>query len=91
MWRFDISGAPASWGSSDATRLFTATDANAVVQAITTPPDVTFHPKGGFLVYVGTGRLYDDDDLLTDDTVAGTVAQRRLRSVGQGPGHHLGA
>jgi Tfp pilus tip-associated adhesin PilY1 len=76
VWRFDISGDPALWSSSDATRLFTATDTNGAVQAITTPPDVTFHPQGGFLVYIGTGRLYDSDDLLTDDPLTGAGAQR---------------
>ncbi|MCZ6444717.1 MAG: PilC/PilY family type IV pilus protein, partial [Planctomycetota bacterium] len=69
VWRFDISGAPGTWSSSDATRLFTATDENDVPQAITTPLDVTFHPLGGFLIYAGTGRLFDSEDLLPDDGV----------------------
>jgi hypothetical protein len=67
VWRFDISGAPGGWdGATNATLLFTATDTNDVAQAITTPPDVTFHPYGGFLVLVGTGRLFDSDDIAPD-------------------------
>jgi hypothetical protein len=65
VWRFDLSGAPGSWGSASAMRLFTATDGTGKVQAITTAPEVALHPEDSLhsgtdlLVYVATGRFFE--------------------------------
>lgn len=64
LWKFDVSDAsPAAWkvgyGNAAVPKpLFTA----AGGQAITARPDVTRHPKGGYMVTVGSGRYVDIGD-----------------------------
>ncbi|MEE8542693.1 MAG: PilC/PilY family type IV pilus protein, partial [Gammaproteobacteria bacterium] len=60
LWKFDISSASAAaWGSQ---LLFQTDNSSGVRQPISTAPDVGFHPEGGYLVYVATGRLFDAAD-----------------------------
>lgn len=76
MWKFDVTNAnPGQWDSDYTSEpnprpLFT-TEAN---QAITTQPQVAFHPDGrdGFMVYFGTGQYLeiDDNDPLSQPTQA---------------------
>ncbi|MDH4390513.1 MAG: PilC/PilY family type IV pilus protein, partial [Aquabacterium sp.] len=72
LWKFDVSDAnPAAWkvahGTSAAPKaLFTA----ASGQAITARPDVTRHPKGGYMVTVGSGRYVDIGDNAAGSTQA---------------------
>ncbi len=64
LWKFDLSSAsPASWSAAFSSAgapapLFKA----AIGQQITARPDVAVHPKGGYLVSVGTGRYIDITD-----------------------------
>lgn len=66
MWKFNVANAnPALWGSAysagvNPRPLFT-TEAN---QAISTQPQVTYHPDGlgGFMVYFGTGKYLEIND-----------------------------
>lgn len=64
VWEFDLSGnTAASWQVANAAKpLFQTELTGAVRQPITTAPEVGRHPKGGYLVYVGTGRLLDVPD-----------------------------
>lgn len=71
LWRFDVSdSSTSSWTSS---LLFTAsvttTDAsnNTVVtpQPITSAPQVTTHPLGGYIVLFGTGQYLGKSDVAT--------------------------
>lgn len=72
LWAFDVSaGSPAGWKVSYGTvslpkPLFTA----AAGQSITARPDVTRHPKGGYMVTVGSGRYLD----IVDNAAGGTQA-----------------
>jgi len=60
LWKFDISaGSTAAWSSQ---LLFQTDNSSGVRQPISTAPDVGFHPEGGYLVYVATGRLFDEAD-----------------------------
>jgi type IV pilus assembly protein PilY1 len=72
LWKFDISDTSASgWkvalGTTAAPKaLFTADSG----QAITARPDVTRHPKGGYMVTVGSGRYVDISDNAAGSTQA---------------------
>lgn len=72
LWKFDLSSSDSSeWkvafgSSSNPKPLFTT----ASGQTITSRPDVTPHPSGGYLVTVGTGRYLD----LTDTTAGSAQA-----------------
>ena len=62
LWKFDLtSGSPASWS---ATLLFAA----GSTKPITVQPDVTPHPKGGFMVTFATGRYLALGDVATTET-----------------------
>ncbi|WP_281915581.1 pilus assembly protein [Caldimonas thermodepolymerans] len=52
QWRVAFSGAP----------LFTATDSGGAPQPIMATPQVISHPRGGYMVLVGTGKLYEEGD-----------------------------
>lgn len=64
LWRFDLSSSETdewkvAYGSSSNPKpLFTT----ASGQPITSRPDVTPHPEGGYLVTMGTGRYLDQSD-----------------------------
>jgi type IV pilus assembly protein PilY1 len=68
LWKFDISGATAgTWGlGNGGAPLFTA----GAGQSITSRPDVTKFPTGGYLVSFGTGRYLSTSD--TTDSTAQT-------------------
>lgn len=63
VWRFDLSAsARASWPSAGQL-LFTARDGSNKRQAITAAPGVVPRTdKPGYMVIVGTGKLYDSND-----------------------------
>jgi type IV pilus assembly protein PilY1 len=72
VWRFDLSaGMTSSWPSSGQL-LYTAKDVNNVAQPITATPGVMPRPDAmpGYMVIVGTGKLYD----LADQSSAQTQA-----------------
>lgn len=54
MWKFNLNGTP-----SVEYKLFDGVE----TQPITTAPDVTLHPDGGYMVLFGTGKLYEDADI----------------------------
>jgi len=70
LWKFDVSaGTSGSWkvaykaGSPpQPAPLFTALDAGGTAQAITVRPAVGLHPKGGIMVYFGTGKFFEVGD-----------------------------
>jgi len=72
LWKFDVSDAnPAAWKVAYGTvaapkALFTA----VAGQAITARPDVTRHPKGGYMVAMGSGRYVDVGDNAAGSTQA---------------------
>jgi type IV pilus assembly protein PilY1 len=73
LWKFDLSSTnSAQWivsGPGGAVPLFTATD-SSVAQPITTAPRIVPHPKGGWLVLFGTGKLFLNGDASNADTQA---------------------
>lgn len=72
LWKVDVSNStPTQWRAAFGTTesplpLFTATYRNEaatdIFQPITTGIDVSAHPKGGFLVYFGTGSYINTTD-----------------------------
>jgi len=62
MWKFDIKDPTASNWTAPGSPLY------ATGEAITGAPDVAAHPVNGYLVYFGTGRLFNDADA-ADSTV----------------------
>jgi len=69
MWKFTLSGLPASWGVAFAgTPLFQARNASNQAQAITAQPKTAGNPLGGTMVVFGTGRYLTSGDVF-DTTV----------------------
>ncbi|RTZ67002.1 MAG: hypothetical protein DSZ29_01775, partial [Aquificaceae bacterium] len=73
LWKFDVSNSnPDNWVVAYMTSstpavpapLFTACETNTCSrhQAITAKPQVGKHPKGGYMVYFGTGKYADPSD-----------------------------
>ena len=72
MWKIDVSSSnPSNWSSGgNKTLLFTARDGSGNIQPITSAPEVTKHPQGGFVVLFGTGQY-----LQLADTVSPFLTQ----------------
>jgi type IV pilus assembly protein PilY1 len=75
LWRFDFSdGVPtgAKGFNGGNTALFTATGPAPASKRrpITAAPRLVLHPRGGFYVIFGTGKLYDDGDAANVDSQA---------------------
>jgi len=73
LWRFDFSngvptGAKGFDGSNAA--LFTAIGPAAKRRPISAAPRLALHPRGGFYVIFGTGKLHDDGDAANVDSQA---------------------
>jgi hypothetical protein len=98
VWKFDLASESSDGWSVDLSGwpLFTAlTD-----QAITTAPEVGRHPTGeGLMVYIGTGRLFSNDDGIDKTTQAvyglwdngssvslSSLVQQELKAVGHTSG-----
>jgi type IV pilus assembly protein PilY1 len=66
MWRVDVTSAtPATWTSGGSiVKIFQAKDALANLQPITSAPEVTRHPFGGYMVMFGTGQYLDAADTI---------------------------
>ncbi len=68
LWKFDVTDASAAnWGIAYGTTsapkpLTTAVDDLGVPQPITAKPEVGRHPKGGVMVYFGTGKYFETGD-----------------------------
>ena len=88
LWKFDLTSTdPANWAvGNGGLALY---DAGAS-KPITSTPDVTRHPKGGYLIGFGTGRYMADNDNSNTNTQSlygvwdnlsndGTVAQSQLQ------------
>jgi len=64
LWKFDLMDSnPANWVVSNGQPLFTARDSSNKMQQITTRPEVSFHPNGGYMVYFGTGEAFQNDSI----------------------------
>ncbi|MGL4230876.1 MAG: pilus assembly protein [Casimicrobium sp.] len=61
IWRFDLSGNYTAWKLSTKSVLFRA-ERSGVKQPITTEPSVVPSSAGGYLIYVGTGKFFEDED-----------------------------
>ncbi len=72
LWKFDLGAAnPATWSVAyGGSPLFQTALTGGVRQAITTAPEVGRHSNGGVMVYIGTGRLLNDDDSIDKTTQA---------------------
>ncbi|WP_269619502.1 pilus assembly protein [Zhongshania sp. BJYM1] len=68
LWKFDLTGASKnSWdvaykNAGVAEPLYKVVDADGNTQAITSRPTVGVHPKGGYMVYFGTGKYFENSD-----------------------------
>lgn len=76
LWKIDLStNDPENWKVSfEGKPLFKATDSAGKSQPITARPTVRRHPKGGLVVYFGTGKL-----LLTGDQ--GDLSEQTLYGI----------
>jgi len=72
LWKFDLGGSyPGAWSVAYSGQpLFRTALADGVRQAITTAPEVGYHPEGGVMVYIGTGRLLSTADGIDKATQA---------------------
>lgn len=67
LWKFDFSS-PVT-GSIVPKLAFGSTPFfQASAQPITTQPQIYRHPKGGYLVMFGTGKIFENTDAITKDT-----------------------
>ncbi|PPE66888.1 pilus assembly protein [Caldimonas caldifontis] len=64
VWKFDLSNTNATaWGVAFGGQpLYTAVDASNNPQPIVAAPEYVIHPRGGYMVLVGTGKLYEEGD-----------------------------
>ncbi len=64
MWRVDVTSAnPNQWDiATNKLKLFTARDGSGNVQPITSAPEVTKSPAGGYMVLFGTGKYLELSD-----------------------------
>jgi type IV pilus assembly protein PilY1 len=64
LWKFDLSSTTrADWKIAFGnTPLFWAKTSTWGIEPITAAPAVLPHPRGGFMVFVGTGKLFESDD-----------------------------
>jgi len=73
LWRFDFSdGMPtgAKGFAGDNAPLFTAVGPGSKRRPITAAPRLALHPRGGFYVIFGTGKLYDEGDSASTESQA---------------------
>ena len=76
LWKFDLSGAnTGQWDvayktGSVPTPLYKVVDLDGNPQPITSRPTVGVHPKGGYMVYFGTGKYFENSDGLLPVTPA---------------------
>jgi type IV pilus assembly protein PilY1 len=76
LWKFDVSATTvSSWAvaytqSGIPAPLFIARDANGVRQPITAPLEIGRHPRGGYMIYFGTGKFFE-----TNDNIVGVSPQ----------------
>lgn len=68
LWKFDyLATATSRFQVSGGVPFFVATNASGTAQAITQPPVIYDHSKGGKLVAFGTGRLITEEDANSAD------------------------
>lgn len=78
VWKFDlVSDNSNDWGVAFGAPLFDTG------RPITAPPQYIVHPEGGYMVLVGTGKLYDDGDQSSTDSqyLYGLWDQQKLVEV----------
>jgi type IV pilus assembly protein PilY1 len=74
LWKFDLRGVDnIQWDvvyktAGVATPLYTAVDLDGNPQPITSRPTVGAHPKGGYMIYFGTGKYFSNSDALLPAT-----------------------
>jgi type IV pilus assembly protein PilY1 len=68
VWKFVGDEATGTWRiGNGGDPLFQARNAQGAIQPIVAQPQLVRHPRGGVLIYVGTGRLLTAADLETTD------------------------
>jgi type IV pilus assembly protein PilY1 len=67
LWKFDYSSDSVPFVVSGGSALFLATDSGGHVQAITQPPSLFNHSKGGKIIVFGSGQLFSEADGLSTD------------------------
>jgi type IV pilus assembly protein PilY1 len=74
LWKFDLRGTNNSqWDvgyktAGVATPLYTAVDLDGNPQPITSRPTVGDHPQGGYMIYFGTGKYFENSDAVLPAT-----------------------
>jgi type IV pilus assembly protein PilY1 len=64
LWKFDLSSSDsAQWNvANSGAPLFTAKSDQGQPQPITVKPEINRHPRGGYMLYFGTGKLFETGD-----------------------------
>ena len=67
LWKFDLSHSNTTqWGVDDndggTDPLFTARYDSNQIQPITSPLEISAHPNGGYMIFFGTGKYFEDND-----------------------------
>jgi type IV pilus assembly protein PilY1 len=68
LWKFDVSSSdPSAWqiaytSAGNPAPLFIARDAAGNPQPITAPAEIGRHPRGGYMIYFGTGKFFETND-----------------------------
>lgn len=76
LWKFDLTGNNSNnWevafkSKGNPAPLFSAVDSNGRPQPITARPVVGAHPKGGVMIYFGTGKYFETGDKVVENTDA---------------------
>ena len=74
LWKFDLKGASKDlWdvaykNAGVATPLYQVLDVDGNPQPITSRPTVGAHPKGGYMIYFGTGKYFENSDAVLPAT-----------------------
>lgn len=74
LWKFDLKGASKDlWGvayknAGVAAPLYTVLDVDGNPQPITSRPTVGAHAKGGYMIYFGTGKYFENSDAVLPAT-----------------------
>jgi type IV pilus assembly protein PilY1 len=70
LWKFNVeSENPDDWGVAFGGKpLFTAFGPTGVAQPISVMPEISLHPNRGAMLSFGTGKMFEDRDIKTDNT-----------------------
>jgi len=82
LWKFDLSSTSSSdWQTSfGGAPLYQLTRGGGAAQPITAAPTLVGHPRGGYMVLVGSGKLFEEGDQISTalDSVYGIWDRQKL-------------